>query len=187
MNHIDRAMRLLRRGALPACCAGLAACSPLQPQDFSAVQPQFQPDRFFEGHVHAWGVMEDGDGNPKSRFDSIDIGTRDGDGVRIDQTIHFSDGTTQHRSWRLRRVDEHHYEGTAADIVGTASGEAYGNAFHLEYTVELKPGNVLSHVGFSQWLYLQDDGQTVLSRSSISKLGLTVARVTEYVRHDAAP
>ena len=179
--------RTLRRAALLGGSAALAACSSLQPQDFSAVQPQFQPERFFEGHVHAWGVMEDGSGNPKSRFTSIDIGTRDGDGVRIDQTISFSDGTTQQRSWRLQRVDQHHYAGSAADIVGSASGEAYGNTFHLEYTVALKPGNILSHVGFSQWLYLQDDGQTVVSRSTITKLGLTVVRVTEYVRRDAQP
>jgi len=182
-----RTGRLIRCMLMPGLAVGLAACSSLQAKDFAGVQPQFQPDRFFEGRVHAWGVMEDGSGNPKSRFTSIDSGTREGDSVLIDQAISFSDGTVQKRSWRLRRVDAHHYEGSAADIVGIAKGEAYGNTFHLEYTVALSPGNFLSHVGFSQWLYLQDDGQTMISRSTITKLGLTVARVTEYGRRDTRP
>jgi hypothetical protein len=55
-------------------------------------------------------------------------------------------------------VDEHRYEATASDVVGTATGEAWGNAFRWEYTLALEPGNPLKNVHMKQWMYGQGDG-----------------------------
>lgn len=97
----------------------------------------------------------------------------------LDQEFIYEDGQRQERHWRIRRVDEHRYEATANDVVGKATGEAYGNAFRWEYTVALKPGNPLFNVRLKQWMYLQADGRTVLNRGTVSKAGVEVAQVSE--------
>jgi hypothetical protein len=177
---------MLIRTVVLGSLAVLAGCSSLEPKDFAQGGPRFDPVAYFAGHASAWGVMEDGSGNPTKTFRAEDEGRRDGDSVVISQTISYSDGEVQKRSWKLRRLDEHHFEGTADDIVGVAEGEADGNALQLSYTVAPSPTNPLTHVHLNQWLYLQADGKTVLSRTTISKLGVVVVRVAEYVRRDGA-
>lgn len=164
--------------------AAMSGCAGPGVNQFASVKPGFHPEQFFAGRAVAWGVLEDGSGDPTKRFTSVDVGTLAGDTVTIAQTISYSDGTSQSRSWKLRRVDDSHYEGTADDIVGVAQGEAAGNALHLEYDLALSPTNPLTHVHLNQWLYLQDGGDSMISRTTISKLGIVVARSAEYVHRD---
>ncbi len=69
-------------------------------------------------------------------------------------------------------------------MVGQATGEAHGNAFHWAYTVALQPGNPLGNVRLRQWMYLQADGQTMVNRASVSSFGVRVAQVTEFFRRE---
>lgn len=181
---IRRSRRSSRAIALPLLALLMAGCAGPQVSEFAGVKPVFAPEQFFAGRAVAWGVLEDGSGNPTKRFTSEDVGTLVGDTVTIAQTIRYSDGSSQSRSWKLRRVDANHYEGTADDIVGVAKGEAYGNALHLDYSIALSPTNPLTHVDLNQWLYLQDGGDSLISRTTISKLGVVVARSAEYVHRE---
>jgi len=165
----------------------LVGCAGPQVSQFAAESPAFRPERFFAGRAVAWGVLEDGSGNPTQRFTSVDTGTLAGDTVTIAQTIRYSDGTSKSRSWSLRRVDDAHYLGTAEDIVGVAQGELSGNTLHLDYVIALSPTNPLTHVHLNQWLYLQAGGKALISRTTVTKLGVVVARTVEYVHTDAAP
>ena len=160
-----------------------AGCSHLQPQDFARVKPKFDPVAFFIGHTQSWGVFEDRTGANPSRWFTTDCrGHRESGELVLAQTFTYHDGTVQHRLWHIRRVDEHRYEATANDVVGTGRGEAYGNAFHWEYTVALKPGNPLFNVRLEQWMYLQADSRTMLNRGTVSKFGVTVAQIAEEFR-----
>ena len=178
------ASRLAGAGGLLLLAAAISGCAGPQVSEFAGVKPAFHPEQFFSGRAVAWGVLEDGSGDPTRRFTSVDVGTLSGDTVTIAQTISYSDGTSQSRSWKLRRIDDSHYEGTADDIVGVAEGEAAGNALHLEYDLALSPTNPLTHVHLNQWLYLQEGGESMISRTTISKLGIVVARSAEYVHRD---
>ncbi len=91
----------------------------------------------------------------------------------------------QHRSWRIRKLDAHHYEATANDIVGTARGEASGNAFHWTFTLAASPGNPLANVQMTQSMYLQADGRSLINHTTIRKFGIAVAQVTETFRRQA--
>lgn len=155
-------------------------CSSLAPSQFEGAAPTFDPIAFFTGRTRSWGVFENRAGEPSRRFSTICDGRREADGTLVlDQTFTYEDGTIQHRHWRIRRLDAHRYEATANDVVGTGTGEAYGNAFHWEYTVALSPGNPLGNVHLNQWMYLQAGGQTMLNRASVNKLGVQVAQVAE--------
>lgn len=164
-----------------AAAVALAGCGHLSPRDFAGTGPRFEPERYFAGHTRSRGVFEDRTGaNPTRTFATDCQGTREPDGtLTLRQTFTYADGSIQRRAWRIRRVDAHRYEATANDVVGTGRGEAWGNAFHWEYTVALKPGNPLFNVRLRQWMYLQPDGHTVLNRATVSKLGVTIAQVAE--------
>ena len=51
----------------------------------------------------------------------------------------------------------------------------------------LSPCNPLSHVRVRQWMYLQDGGETMVNRVTISKLGMLVGQTTEYFRRTPSP
>lgn len=151
----------------------------MKPQRFEEGKPIFEPERYFSGRTQSWGVFEDGKANPRKRFKSEAIGAWRNGELALAQKFTFDDGTTQRRNWRLRRLDKHRYVATANDVVGTGTGEAHGNAFRWEYTVALQPGNPLSHVHLTQWMYLQPDGRTVMNRGTIRKLGVQVGQLSE--------
>jgi hypothetical protein len=155
----------------------------MKPSDFERGRPIFQPTQFFTGRTTSSGVMESRGGSPIRRVTTETSGHWDGHTLHVEQDIVQGD-KPQHRSWLIRKLDAHRYEAAANDIVGTVQGEAYGNVFHWSFTVALSPGNPLTNVQMSQWMYLQPDGRTMVNHSTIRKLGLVVAQVTEEFRHD---
>lgn len=154
----------------------------MQPQDFAGERPIFDPVKFFTGHTRSTGVLENRGGAPTDRVTTETHGRWVGDTLHLEQDLAFGSGKKQHRSWRIRRLDAHHFEATANDVVGTIRGEAYGNAFHWSFTLALSPGNPLANVRMSQWMYLQPDGETMLNHTTIRKAGIVVAQVSEQFR-----
>ncbi len=183
MNHLQRC-KLISAIAFALLLTG---CRSIQPQSFAAATPRFEPDRFFEGEVHSWGVVESPGGRPKSRLRADLMGRRDGADVVITQDFKFEDGKTKQRVWKIRRIDEHHYAASASDVIGPAIGEAFGNAFHWKYTLQLRPGNPLTRVRMEHWMYLTGDGTTLLNQVVIRKFGVIVARTTEYFQRGSVP
>ncbi|MEO5898019.1 MAG: DUF3833 family protein [Vicinamibacterales bacterium] len=168
---------------------GLAACATttMKPSDFRAALPVLDPMEFFNGRTSSSGVFETRSGAPSRPVTTETCGRREGDALQMAQDLKYGDGKGQHRSWQIRRLDAHHYEGRANDIVGVIRGEAYGNLFHWSFTLAVSPGNRFKNVRMSQWMYLQPDGRTLINHTTIRKLGFLVAQVTEqFGRTDTA-
>ncbi|MEP7098217.1 MAG: DUF3833 family protein, partial [Dokdonella sp.] len=91
------------------------------------------------------------------------------------------------RVWHMRRVDAHRFDATASDVIGVATGYAWGNTFRWEYTLQVKPGNALTHVRMHHWMTLTEDGKTMLNRVVITKLGIVIAETTEYFQRGSDP
>ena len=68
------------------------------------------------------------------------------------------------------------YTGTAADVVGTAQGEAQGSALHWTYVLSLPVDGKVWEMDMDDWMYLVDD-KTLLNRTSMSKYGFKVGDV----------
>ena len=115
--------------------------------------------------------MENRSGSPREIVRTKTAGRWEGDTLRLEQELVLGDGKSQHRSWRIRKLDAHRYEATANDVVGRVEGEAYGNVFHWSFTLALCPGHPLADVQMSQWMYLQPDGNTMMNHSTIRKFG----------------
>ncbi|MEO6212083.1 MAG: DUF3833 family protein [Vicinamibacterales bacterium] len=158
--------------------AGCATAS-MKPSDFERSRPVFDPIAFFSGRTSSSGVMETRRGAPMRRVATETSGRLLGGVLHLEQDLEYGDGTRRHRSWQIRRIDAHRYEGKANDIIGVVHGEAYGNVFHWSFTLALSPGNRLKNVRMSQWMYLQPDGRTMINHTTIRKLGFLVGQVTE--------
>jgi hypothetical protein len=168
-----------------AALAALPSCSPPLPvARFAATAPAFDPVAFFTGHETSWGVLENRAGGPIAIVTTDCRGTPDGaDGVHMVQHL-VVDGTPSTRDWHLRRTGSHDFSATAGDMVGTATGQAYGRVFHWRWVLATKPGQGWRDVTMEQWMYGQADGSMV-NRTTITKLGVVLAEVTE--RFSRAP
>ena len=184
LSRWPRQAGLCRAGFLLLFTLG-AGCSSLAPEHFAGTRPVFDPVVFFTGRTHSWGVFENRGGDPTRRFTTTATGHREGDTLVLDQEFIYEDGHRQQRRWQIRHTDACHIEATASDVVGTATGEAEGNAFRWEYTVALQPGNPLYNVHLKQWMYLQAGGRTLLNRATITKFGVEVAQVTEFFQRES--
>ena len=170
-----------------ALAALLTACSPLVVRDFAGTSPVFAPERFFEGATSSWGVIEGRSGEPLRSLRTETSGRVAGDGaLELDQTLTFGDGEVRRRSWRLVRVGEGKYRATASDISGEAVGEASGRALRMEYALQLAPGSRWRTAHATHWMYLADDGETMLNRVVLSKFGVVLATVSETFRRRPA-
>lgn len=149
---------------------------------FADGKPAFNPMKFFTGHTHSWGVIENRRGEATERITTKTWGRMVDGELRMEQDLFIGTRPRSHRSWKMRRLDAHHFEATANDIVGTVRGETRGNAFFWTFTLALKPGNPFFNVRMTQHMYLQPDGKTMINRDSIRKFGFVVAGVTEQFR-----
>ena len=149
------------------CVCLASGCASMRPEQFAAATPRFDPIHYFEGPTRSWGVIESRAGEPRSTFRATMMGVPDADGARRDgltitQDFTYDDGRKQQRVWHIKRIDEHRFDATSSDVVGIATGYAWGNTFRWEYTLQLKAGNPLTRVRMKHWMYLTDDGETMI-------------------------
>lgn len=165
---------------------GLVTGCSMKASDFEGTEPRFRIEEYFLGETRAWGIFEDRFGNLRRQF-VVDItGTMEGDEIVLDERFKYADGETDQRIWRIRKLDEHTYEGTAGDIIGVATGESYGNALNWSYDMDLAIGDSSLRVHFNDWMFLQPDG-VVLNRAKVSKWGIAIGEVTlSFSKADAA-
>jgi hypothetical protein len=155
----------------------LSGCTSMEPADFSNTKPVLRIEKYFAGHTRAWGIFEDRFGNLRRQF-VVDIqGNWDGENLILDEKFRYSDGETDQRIWSIKKIDEHRYEGTAADVIGVAAGEAHGNALNWNYDMDMKVGEGTLRVHFNDWMYLQPSG-VLVNRARVSKFGIEIGEVS---------
>jgi len=163
--------------ALIVLAVFLGGCSGMKPRDFEGTQPHLDSFAYFQGETRAWGIFQDRSGNLQRQF-TVDIrGEIVGDELTLAEDFVYADGEIQQRIWRIRRIDEHRYEGRADDVVGTATGLAYGNALNWTYTLRLPYRGNEINVKFDDWMFLQSD-DVLVNRATVSKFGFKVGEVT---------
>ncbi len=176
-------MTIARRYFLCAAALCLTSCASVPSSVVKeTARPIFDPMAFFAGRTNSSGFFETRSGRPIQRVTTETTGRRAGAVLLLEQELRFGDGERQHRSWQIRRIDAHHYEATANDMIGVARGEASGNFFHWNFRLALSPGNPFLNVQMSQRMYLQPDGRTMINHSTIRKAGFVVAQVEEQFR-----
>ena len=162
----------------------LSGCTNMKPSDFSETTPVLRIEDYFVGKTRAWGIFEDRFGNLRRQF-VVDIqGRWDGEALVLDERFRYSDGEIDRRVWTIKKIDEHRYEGSADDVIGTATGESYGNALNWRYDMDLKVGESTLRVHFNDWMFLQSSG-VLVNRARVSKFGIAIGEVTLFFQKAA--
>ena len=125
-----------RRIVLAAALAlTLAGCAGPRIDDYVAEKPALDLKQYFNGTLDAYGIFTDRSGKVVKRFTVVMRGSWNGDDGVLDEDFVYSDGTKEKRIWRLKRLPDGRYTGTADDVVGQAQGQARGNAFNCNFFV----------------------------------------------------
>jgi hypothetical protein len=168
-------MQLTR--ALVACAfaAVLSGCATAPtPSDYAGQTPVLDLREYFNGRVTAHGLFS---GKVVRRFAFVmDCRWSDDEGV-LEEDFTYSDGQKERRVWRLKKLPDGRYSGTADDVVGAAEGRAEGNAFQWRYTLRLPVDGRTYDVQFDDWMFLMDS-RVMLNRAVMSKFGFRLGDVT---------
>ena len=149
----------------------------MKPTDFKDQKPRLIIENYLSGKVKAWGVLQNRSGKVTRQFKADLNGNWDGSKLILDEVFDWNDGERQTRQWIIKKIDEHNYEGTASDVVGTAKGYSYGPAFKFEYVllVPVKGKNI--KITFDDWIFMQDE-RVAINRATMTKFGIKVAELT---------
>jgi len=154
----------------------LTGCAGVSPEVYAPEKPTLDLYEYFNGRVDAWGYFADRSGRVVRRFAVAIEGSKQGDALVLDENFTYADGTTSRRVWTIHKSDPHTYTGTADDVIGTAHGQAYGNALRWVYRLALDVDGRTYNVTFDDWMYLQD-GRVILNHSVMSKFGFRLGEV----------
>jgi hypothetical protein len=155
----------------------LTGCASPAPADYAAEKPVLDLREYFNGDITAHGIFTDRSGKVVRRFTVLMKCRWTGDDGLLDEAFTYSDGKQERRVWRLKKLPDGRYTGTADDVVGTATGQASGNALQWRYTLRLPVDGKTYEVQFDDWMYLMD-GRVMLNRAAMSKFGFRLGEVT---------
>ena len=169
--------RLILSAATAASAFALGGCSTQRIDQYSQERPVLDLQQYFNGVLDAYGVFTDRSGTVVKRFTVVMRCSWQGDEGVLDEDFVYSDGSKQKRIWRLKKLADGRYTGTADDVVGIAQGQTRGNAFYWTYTLSLPVDGSVYEVKFDDWMYLMTD-TVMLNKATMSKFGVRLGEVT---------
>jgi hypothetical protein len=153
--------------------------NPMKPIDFKNTEPLMIIEKYFEGPVKAWGLLQDRKGKVTRQFKADMFGSFDGNVLTLKEDFYWTDGEKQNRVWKIKKIDKNSYEGSAPDVVGIAKGFQYGSTFKFEYDlmIPIKGKNI--KVSFDDWIFKQDE-EVAINRATLTKFGFKVGELTVF-------
>ena len=155
----------------------------MKPEDFKNTEPVMRIESYFDGNVKAWGILQDRKGKVTRQFKANMFGKFEDNILTLDEEFFWKDGEKQKRIWKIKKIDEHNYIGTAPDVVGEAKGFSYGSAFKFEYDllIPIKGKNI--KIRFDDWIFKQDE-KTAINKATLTKFGIKVGELTVFFVKD---
>ncbi len=166
-------------GLLPALLLSLVGCANTNINRFAGGQPSMSPAVWMAGTVDGYGLIFDRFGTVKSQFHAHEAGAWDPAArtLTLHEAITYLQGDPQtptERTWRFVEITRGQWTGTANDVIGTATGQQRGNAWHLVFHQLLPVGGHRIEVTVNDWRF-REANNVALDRSTISKLGIGLA------------
>ena len=103
--------------------------------------------------------------------------------MTLEEDFFWTDGEKQKRTWKIEKLDENNYQGTAPDVVGSAKGFQYGSAFKFEYNLLIPFKDKKIKVRFDDWIFKQDK-KTAINKATITKFGFKVGELIVFFVKD---
>ena len=161
----------------------LSSCSDnnMKPIDFKDQKPRLIIEEYLSGNVEAWGILQNRSGKVIRQFTADLNGKWDGKQLVLDEKFIWNDGEIQKRQWKIDKIDEHNYEGTAGDVVGKAKGYSYGPAFKFEYVLLVPVKGREMKITFDDWIFMQDE-KIAINRATLTKFRFKVGELTVFFK-----
>ena len=151
----------------------------MKPEDFKNTKPELIIEQYFNGEVSAWGILQNRNGKVTRQFNAKMIGKYEDKVLTLEEDFYWKDGESQKRIWKIKKIDDHNYVGTAQDVIGKAKGTSYGSAFKFEYTLLLPYKKKNIKINFDDWIFKQDD-KIAINRATLTKFGFKVGELTVF-------
>ena len=151
----------------------------MKPEDFKNTEPEIKIEKYFEGQVKAWGILQDRKGGVTRQFEANMLGKFENNILTLEEDFFWKDGETQKRVWKIKKIDEHNYIGTAPDVIGEAKGASYGSAFKFEYNLMIPFKGKNIKIRFDDWIFKQDE-KVAINRATLTKFGFKVGELTVF-------
>ena len=82
----------------------------MKPTDFKNTEPSMTIEKYFEGPVKAWGLLQDRSGKVTRQFKADMFGSFEGDILTLKEDFYWTDGEKQNRIWKIKKIDQNYYE-----------------------------------------------------------------------------
>ncbi|RMA81001.1 DUF3833 family protein [Umboniibacter marinipuniceus] len=151
----------------------LGSCTPA---NYDHLEPRFDIEGFFNGELHAYGIVRSRGGELMRRFKVNLLGTWEEGVGTLDEQFLYDDGERAQRVWTFVKDGDGNFSGTANDTLSTAILRVSGPELTLNYNILLDVGDSSYEVRFDDWIYAIDNDR-VINVSEISKFGLTLGEV----------
>lgn len=145
--------------------------------DYDGTTPKFNLPTYLNGEISAWGIVQDYSNKLSRRFCVDIVGTWQGNTGQLHETFYYNDGEQQIRIWDLSVAENGRVTGSAADVIGEASGSANGTAFNWQYTLRVPVDGSEYDLFVDDWMFMLDENR-MMNRSYMKKLGVTVAEIS---------
>jgi len=136
-------------------------------------------EQFFQGEFKAYGQFQDRFGKVRQRFTVAMTGEWDGGTLTLTEDFSYESGATEQRIWELTKTEADAWRGTAAGVIGEATGREAGDRFNWQYTIDLPQpdkGGTL-RVEFDDWMWLLNDDR-LLNIAYVERFGIRLGTVT---------
>ena len=155
----------------------------MKPEDFKGTEPSIKIEEYFNGQVKAWGILQNRSGKVTRQFKADMFGKFENSILTLEEDFYWTDGEKQKRTWKIEKLDQNNYKGSAPDVVGNARGFQYGSAFKFEYDllIPFKSKNI--KVSFDDWIFKQDE-RVAINRAKLTKFGFKVGELTVFFLKD---
>ncbi len=143
--------------------------------------PALQLDQFFNGEMTAWGVVMNRSGVVTRRFVATLNGQWDGPNGVLKEEFIFDNKEVQKREWKLKKVGENQFEGTASDVEGLGKGQTSGFAMNWKYVLKITSEGTTYNIPFDDSMFLVDQ-KSVINRAVMSKFGFRVGEIIIFIQ-----
>lgn len=155
----------------------LSGCFRSGAASYSAGLPRFVPEQHMVGDLEGTGAFFDRFANLKRPFSIKGRGELVDGVVTLTEDLTFlDDGEKTHRVYRIRKIDDNHYEVDCDDLTRTGKIESFGNVMRWDYVLKTKVGDSIWRLTFDDWMFLQPNG-VILNRAKAYKWGIEVGEI----------
>jgi len=149
--------------------------------DYAGTEPVMDFEKFFNGMVKAWGIVQDRSGKVVKRFDIDMTTTWQGGKGAMREDFTYYEGKKETRTWHITKTGDKTYTGRSDDIVGEATGEAAGCAIGFRYVLKVPVDGKVLNLSFDDRMYMMNDN-VVVNCAVMRKFGFRVGDVTVFMQ-----